>query len=189
MELFDGDQISLVKKDNIPEEHHHLIRKLEYELFRMDGEEKAGRRDLPGEILVQTTTEPIIIDDSETEESSNVKTEEKQPDQCKVSMKKESAVKVKCVTFADDYEIGEPSRIPRPPTPPKPPKTDPVSIVSFNSFLTRKIFGSSSIAIDFQTIVFVLASSQINMVYLVLINSLILVVSNSFFLKKLTIQT
>lgn len=104
MDLEAGDHISLIKKDDLEEQLHHLVKRLEYELCRGPGEDEAI---IPGEILVQTVTEPIIVDDdSETEKNVSAQ-----------------------IVTPDDYEIGEPSRIP---PPPKPPKTDPVSIVSFN---------------------------------------------------------
>lgn len=140
MELDVGDHISLVKKSKIPEKERHLCKKLEYELCRLDGEDMAAPRNLPGEILVQTTTESIIIDDdSDTDESVKVKKVEKQPLQNNGSTKMETAAEKKFENFGDDYEEGEPSRTPRPPTP---PKTDPVSIVSLNIYyFFPEIFG------------------------------------------------
>lgn len=131
MELDVGDQISLVKKSKVPEEDHHLVKKLQYELCRLPGEDKTF---CPGEILVQTTTEPIIIDDdSDTEASVYAKVVE-QSQQSEGPLKKEGAgsaisAGIENVVSPDDYEVGEPSRIP---PPPKPPKTDPVSLVSFD---------------------------------------------------------
>lgn len=133
MELFNGDIVSLVNEANIPKEDNHLVKKLNvtYQLYRLEGEDTAKFDDVkkepvtPGEILVQTYTEPIQVDsDSETEENVVVKKVE-QPQQQQQPLQANGVVK-KVVRFRDDYEEGEPSRIPRPPTP---PKTDPVSIV------------------------------------------------------------
>lgn len=134
--MSDGDNISLVDDSKIPEKERHKVKKLNvtYELCRSEGEDMAKFDDvkkfeLLGEILVQTMTEPIVIDsDSEAEESVAVEKEkmEKEKKKEKPSQKNGSVKKVVDDDFTDDFEIGEPSRIPRPPTP---PKTDPVSRV------------------------------------------------------------
>lgn len=134
MELDNGDNISLVNDSFLPADERDHVKKLVYELNRSEGDDMAKYYDMSqvnnmvrGEILVQVHTEPIIIDDSDTEESSmqvDGLHQQKQP----VNM--ENTVEGRSVSFDDDYEIGEPSNIPRPPTPPTPKKTDPVSQVS-----------------------------------------------------------
>lgn len=126
--MSDGDNISLVDDSTVPENEKYRLKKLNitYELCRSEGEDTAKYED--GQILVQTTTEPILIpSDSDEEDSVAVQEKEVQPVQKKeVQPVQENGPAKKVVHFEEDYEIGEPSGIPRPPTP---PKTDPVSKV------------------------------------------------------------
>lgn len=111
MELSVGDNIALVDETRVPKEHRHYTKKLEYELCRNDGEDEAKCNDVIkmaslGEILVQTHTEPIVIDsDSEPEENVVVKKEEK-ADQKKTLQKSEK----KFVRFSDEIEKGQPEK-------------------------------------------------------------------------------
>lgn len=115
MELCEGDIISLVDNGDVPQEDRPSVKKFEYELCYTAGIEG-------GEILVQTTTEPIVIDDSDDE------IDEKPPQHKNEPVQMEVAVDNKVESFRDDYEAGEPSGIVLPPPPP-PKKNDPVSKV------------------------------------------------------------
>lgn len=90
---------------------------------------------IQGEILVQTITEPIVIDDDSDDEMAetsaqtvNAKTEQP-PHQNATPESAQNKIEERAVGFDDDYEIGEPSKVPQPPRPPRP--LSPISKVSY----------------------------------------------------------
>lgn len=133
MELKNGDNISLVRKDfSEPDTSSRFMKRLQYELCRSEGNDKANvcdtvkvKRTIVGEILVQTTTEPIVIDDSDSDSDFEMEERSSLTHQSNLST---SQIEKKVDNYVEDYEVGEPSGIPQPPRQPRPPS--PISLVS-----------------------------------------------------------
>lgn len=115
MELDNGDEISLVNGAAVPQTRRASLGKFIFTLRKI----KSSNSPIPGEVLVSTKTEPIVISDDEEDEPLQISIDEEE--------------KKKIEKFADDYEVGESSSKSDPDSdsrPSTPPRNDPVSKVS-----------------------------------------------------------